>query len=81
VIVEAFKKKLDTDLDIVNFPSIFSGLRQVGDAIRAAMDGGSFLVDQNEAFLPEIYPINQEAKHLSEEYGKKIRLRVACLSH
>jgi 5-methyltetrahydropteroyltriglutamate--homocysteine methyltransferase len=76
VVVGSFKKKLDAGLDVVNFPSIFSGLRQVGDAIHAAMDNGSFLVDQNEAFLPEIYPIIQEAKRLSEEYGKKILLRV-----
>jgi 5-methyltetrahydropteroyltriglutamate--homocysteine methyltransferase len=76
VVVEAFKIKLSTGLDVINFPSIFSGLRQVGDAIRGAMETGSFIVDPDEAFLPEIYPISQEAKQLSEEYGKKIQLRV-----
>ena len=38
---------------------------------------GSFVVDQELAFLPEIYVLNQEAKHLSEEFDRKIQLRVS----
>ena len=41
------------------------------------MEKGSFVVDQEKAFLPEIYVLNQEAKRLSEEFGKKIQLRVS----
>jgi 5-methyltetrahydropteroyltriglutamate--homocysteine methyltransferase len=41
------------------------------------MQKGSFVVDQETAILPEIYVLNQEAKRLSEEYGKKIQLRVS----
>ena len=77
VVVESFKKKLASGLDVVNFPQHFDGLRQVGDAIHAAMQKGSFVVDQETAILPEIYVLNQEAKRLSEEYGKKIQLRVS----
>jgi 5-methyltetrahydropteroyltriglutamate--homocysteine methyltransferase len=77
VVVESFKKKLASGLDVVNFPQHFSGLRQVGDAIHAAMQKGSFVVDKENAILPEIYVLNQEAKRLSEEYGKKIQLRVS----
>jgi 5-methyltetrahydropteroyltriglutamate--homocysteine methyltransferase len=77
VVVESFKKKLASGLDVVTFPQHYSGLRQVGDAIHAAMRKGSFVVDQETAILPEIYVLNQEAKRLCEEYGKKIQLRVS----
>ncbi len=76
-VVASFKQKLEAGLDVVNFPQAFSGLRQVGDAIHIAMSKGSFVVDEKHAFFPEIYVLNREAKRLSEEYGKKIQLRVS----
>ena len=77
VVVESFKKKMASGLDVINFPQHYSGIKQVGDAIHSAMEKGSFVVDQERAFLPEIYVLNQEAKRLSEETGKKIELRVS----
>lgn len=77
VVVESFKAKLACGLDVTNFPQHYSGIRQVGDAVHAAMEKGSFVVDQEMAFLPEVYVLNQEAKNLSEESGKKIQLRVS----
>jgi 5-methyltetrahydropteroyltriglutamate--homocysteine methyltransferase len=41
------------------------------------MEKGSFIVDNKNAVLPEIYVLNHEAKQLSEEYDKKIMLRVS----
>ncbi len=76
-VVDSFRKKLASGLDVVNYPQHFSGLRQVGDAIHAAMATGSFVVDEKTAILPEIYVLNKEAKTLSEEFGKKIQLRVS----
>jgi 5-methyltetrahydropteroyltriglutamate--homocysteine methyltransferase len=76
-VVESFRKKLATGLDVINFPQQFSGLRQVGDAVHEAMANGSFVVDQNKAVLPEVYVLNKYAKELSEEFGKKILLRVS----
>ncbi|MCW3983841.1 MAG: hypothetical protein NWE96_07575 [Candidatus Bathyarchaeota archaeon] len=76
-VVESFKKKLATGLDVVNFPQHFSGLRQVGDAIHEAMAAGSFVVPKEKAFLPEVYVLNREAKQLSEEFGRKIQLRIS----
>jgi len=76
-VVESFRRKLASGLDVVNFPQHFSGLRQVGDAIHAAMEKGSFIVDAEVAILPEIYVLSQEAKRLSEEFNKKIHLRVS----
>ena len=77
VVVDSFKKKIVSGLDVVNFPQHYSGIKQVGDAVHAAMEKGSFVVDQERAFLPEIYVLNQEAKRLSEEFGKKIQLRIS----
>src|SRR5665648_106822 len=77
VVVDSFKKKIASGLDVVNFPQHYSGIKQVGDAVHAAMEKGSFVVDQERALLPEIYVLNQEAKRLSEEFGKKIQLRVS----
>jgi 5-methyltetrahydropteroyltriglutamate--homocysteine methyltransferase len=77
VVVESFRKKSVSGLDLVNFPQHYSGIKQVGDAVHAAMEKGSFVVDQEMAVLPEIYVLNQEAKRLSEELGKKIQLRVS----
>ena len=77
VVLDSFRKKLATGLDVVNFPQHYSGIKQVGDAVHEAMEKGSFVVEQERAFLPEIYVLNQEAKGLSEEFSKKIELRVS----
>jgi 5-methyltetrahydropteroyltriglutamate--homocysteine methyltransferase len=77
VVLDSFRKKLSAGLDVVNFPQHFSGIKQVGDAVHVAMEKGSFVVDQEKAFLPEIYVLNKEARRLSEEFGKKIQLRVS----
>lgn len=77
VTVDSFKKKLDTGLDVVTYPQQYDGIRQVGDVIKTAMAEGSFLVEEKHAFLPEVQVISEEAKTLSEEYGKKIPLRVS----
>jgi len=76
VVVDSFRKKLSCGLDIVTFPQQFNGLRQIGDAIHEAMVQGSFIVDNAKAVLPEIYVLNRYAKELTEEFGKKILLRV-----
>jgi 5-methyltetrahydropteroyltriglutamate--homocysteine methyltransferase len=77
VVLESFKKKISTGLDVVNFPQHYSGIKQVGDAIHEAMEKGSFVVDREKAFLPELYVLNKEAKALSEEFDRKIELRVS----
>ena len=76
-VVDSFRKKLASGLDVANYPQHFDGMRQVGDAVDAAMEQGSFIVDNKNTVLPEIYVLNHEAKRLSEEFGKKIMLRVS----
>ena len=77
IVLDSFKKKLATCLDAANFPQHYDGVKQVGDVIHLAMANGSFVVDQEKAVLPEVHLINQKAKALSEELGKKIPLRVS----
>ncbi len=77
VVLDSFRRKVMSGLDVANFPQEYDGMRQVGDVLHAAMEQGSFLVEQKTAVLPEVYLINQEAKALSEEFGKKIQLRVS----
>ncbi|MBN1244980.1 hypothetical protein JXA31_05250 [Candidatus Bathyarchaeota archaeon] len=78
VTINSFKRKIRTGLDVVNSPWHYDGIRQVSDAIHKAMEKGTFVVDEKDAFLPEVRVIEAEAKSLSEEFGKKILLR-ACM--
>ncbi len=77
VTVDSFKLKLLSGLDVVNYPQQYDGVRQVSDVIHKTMAGGTFLVEEKHAFLPEVHIIREEAKTLSEETGKKIQLRVS----
>lgn len=78
VTINSFKLKIATGLDVVNTPWHYDGVRQVNDAVHKAMEKGTFVVDEKDAFLPEVRVIEAEAKRLSEEFGKKIALR-ACM--
>jgi 5-methyltetrahydropteroyltriglutamate--homocysteine methyltransferase len=77
ITLDSFKKKLRAGLDIVNYPQQYNGMDQIGDPINKAMEDGTFVVDESEAFLPEVYLIDREAKRLFEEFGKIILLRVS----
>ncbi len=77
VTLESFRLKLRAGLDVTNYPQQYSGMKQVGEAIHAAMAAGTFTVENKAAFLPEVHLIASEAKALSEEFGKKILLRVS----
>ena len=77
VTLDSFKKKLFSGLDVVNYPQQYDGISQVSDVIHVAMAKGSFLVEEKQAFLPEVHLIGEEAKTLSEEDGKRIPLRVS----
>jgi 5-methyltetrahydropteroyltriglutamate--homocysteine methyltransferase len=77
VTLDSFKRKVRSDLDVVNYPQQYDGVRQVGDVIHVAMNTGSFLVEEKNAILPEVHVISEEAQSLSEEFGKKILLRVS----
>jgi 5-methyltetrahydropteroyltriglutamate--homocysteine methyltransferase len=77
VTLNAFKKKLASGLDVITYPQQYDGINQVSDVIHRAMAEGSFLVNDKQAVLPEVHVINEEAKELSEGYGKAVPFRVA----
>jgi 5-methyltetrahydropteroyltriglutamate--homocysteine methyltransferase len=78
VTLDAFRKKCLTGLDVVNYPQQYDGIREVSDVIHVAMEKGTFVVDEGNAFFPEVQLIKEEAAQISEEIGARIRLRV-CL--
>jgi 5-methyltetrahydropteroyltriglutamate--homocysteine methyltransferase len=78
VTLEAFKMKLSAGLDVANYPQQYDGVRQISEVIQQAMEKGTFTVEEKHAFLPEVQLIKEEAKHLSEDFKRKIQLRV-CL--
>ncbi len=77
VTLDAFKRKIYTGMDVVNYPQQYDGIRQVSDVVHGAMERGTFLVEQEQAFLPEVRLISENAKALSEEFRKRIPLRVS----
>jgi len=76
VIVNSLRKKCHTGLDVVNYPQHYDMHEQFAEVIHNAMDKGTYIVDEKVAVIPEVRVIEQEAKRLSEETGKKLLLRV-----
>ena len=65
IVLDAFKKKIASGLDVVNFPQQYDGIKQVGDVIHVAMEKGSFLVEEKNAVLPEVY-LNQSTSQSAQ---------------
>jgi 5-methyltetrahydropteroyltriglutamate--homocysteine methyltransferase len=76
VIIDSFKKKLETGLDIVNYPQHYDMHKQFTETIREVMNKGTYVVDEKQAIIPEVHVIKEEAEGLCKEIGKKIALRV-----
>jgi len=76
VIIDSFRKKSESGLDAVNYPQHYDIHKQFTEAIHKAMDKGTYEVDEKHAIIPEVYVINNEAKGLCEEVGRKVSLRV-----
>ena len=76
VVVDSFRAKLASGLDVVNYPQHFDMHKQITDLILQAMEQGTYVVGEKQAVIPEVQVINAEARRLSEEVGKRISLRV-----
>ena len=76
VVIDSFKLKLSAGLDIVTYPQQYDMHKQVLDLVYRAADKGTYLVDYDKAILPEVNVIKNEARSLSEYYGRPIRFRV-----
>jgi len=79
VIIDSFKKKIDAELDLVNYPQHYDIHKQFTDIIHEAMDKGTYIVDEKHAIIPEVHVIQEEAKRLYEETKEKILLRI-CIT-
>jgi 5-methyltetrahydropteroyltriglutamate--homocysteine methyltransferase len=76
IIIDSFRKKIQTGLDVVTYPQHYDMHEQFTHAIHKAMDNGTYIADEKQAIIPEVYVIEQEARNLYEETGKKVRLRI-----
>lgn len=79
VVVDSFKKKLDSGLSIVTYPQHYDMHAEFTDVIRKATDKGTYLVEEKDAIIPEVHVINQQAKALSETIGRRVSLRI-CIT-
>ncbi len=79
VVICSFKKKLETGLDVVNYPQHYDIHKQFMDAIRECTNRGTYIVEEKRAIIPEVKVIHEAAKGLCEESGKRILLRV-CIT-
>jgi len=76
VVVDSFVKKIKAGLDVVTYPQHYDMHKQFLDALKRSIEQGTYLIEEKDAILPEVHVINEEAKRLSEELGKKVQLRV-----
>lgn len=79
VVVDSFRKKAETGLDVVNYPQHYDMHLQLADAVRESMNDGTYQVSAERAVLPELQLLNGEAKRLCEEIGRKVQLRVCMM--
>jgi 5-methyltetrahydropteroyltriglutamate--homocysteine methyltransferase len=76
VVIDSLKKKCAAGLDVVNYPQHYDMHRQFAEPIHGVMKEGTYVVDEKHAFIPEMHVINEGAKELSEELGRRVALRV-----
>ncbi len=77
--VDSFKKKIASGLDVTTYPQHFDMYEQFTAVIGKAMESGSYLVSEKDAVIPEVVVIEKESKRLCREIGERIRLRV-CIT-
>jgi 5-methyltetrahydropteroyltriglutamate--homocysteine methyltransferase len=79
IVIDSLKKKCAAGLDIVNYPQHYDMHRQFAEPIHGVMKKGTYVVDEKQAFIPEMHVINEASKGLSEELGRRVMLR-ACIT-
>lgn len=79
IVIDSFKKKCAAGLDVINYPQHYDMYRQFAEPIHGVMKEGTYVVDEKQAFIPEMHVINEAARGLSEELGRRVMLR-ACIT-
>ena len=67
VVLDSFKKKVASGLDVVNFPQHYDGMKQVGDAIHVAMESGFVYCGGKKRHSARSILNQSTSKALSEE--------------
>lgn len=76
VVLNSFRMKLEAGLDVACYPQHYDMRKQFAEIICKAMERGTYIISDEEAVIPEVYVIKEEAKRLAEEFGRKVMLRV-----
>ena len=79
IVIDSFKKKCAAGLDVINYPQHYDMYRQFAEPIHGVMKEGTYVVDEKQALIPEMHVINEAARGLSEELGRRVMLR-ACIT-
>lgn len=79
IVIDSFKKKCAAGLDVINYPQHYDMYRQFAEPIHGVMKEGTYVVDEKQAFIPEMHVINEAGRGLSEELGRRVMLR-ACIT-
>lgn len=79
IVVDSFAAKLESGLDVATYPQHYDMHKQFTDVIHKAMDEGTYLIDADEAIIPEVRVIEAEAENLNERFGSPVALRV-CIT-
>lgn len=79
IVIDTFKKKCAAGLDVINYPQHYDMYRQFAEPIHGVMKEGTYVVDEKQAFIPEMHVINEAGRGLSEELGRRVMLR-ACIT-
>jgi 5-methyltetrahydropteroyltriglutamate--homocysteine methyltransferase len=77
VILDSFRKKCDAGLDVVSYPQHYDMHEQFAEPIHEAMKEGTYVVGEKQAMIPEVCVMGEAARELSEEYGRRLSLRVS----
>ena len=79
IVIDSFKKKCAAGLDVINYPQHYDMYRQFAEPIHGVMKEGTYVVDEKQAFIPEVHVINEAGRGLSDELGRRVMLR-ACIT-
>jgi 5-methyltetrahydropteroyltriglutamate--homocysteine methyltransferase len=77
-VATSLKYKIDSGLDVVNYPQHYDMHKQFLDAIEKYQKE-PYLIEKKYAVIPELFVVEKEAKKYFEKKGEKLKLRV-CIT-
>jgi 5-methyltetrahydropteroyltriglutamate--homocysteine methyltransferase len=77
IILECFEKKLESKLNVITYPQLYDMQNQFLEPIEK-YQSEPFLIESENAIIPEVNVLKHCAKELSEGLGEMIRLNVCA---